>query len=212
MELSEIHSKMLVRQLEKLEKRKDELAKASVEGGEPASAEDAAREKAEDEAAAANAASVPKGVEPDFGNLEEELGLTNEVDLSAAGYAWQDKYRPRKPVTSTVSRPVTTGTSTTRRTTITIILPRRQCRVTSSMSSILILSIERKRLSLYWNQPIPTSFASSGSRLDLRTKILRSKLSTESGIGLANMAFGVHSNAAYFHSISTSRVTGIGVR
>jgi len=97
MELSEIHSRMLVRQLEKLEKRKDELAKASAEGGEAATTEEAAQEKAEDEAAAANTTAVPKGVEPDFGNLEEELGLTNEVDLSAAGYAWQDKYRPRKP-------------------------------------------------------------------------------------------------------------------
>ena len=47
-----------------------------------------------------------QGVEPDFGNLEEELGLNDEIDLSIMNadgttqqlnYAWQNKYRPRKP-------------------------------------------------------------------------------------------------------------------
>jgi hypothetical protein len=43
---------------------------------------------------------VPKGLDTDFGSLEEELGLTDEVDLSQffrQEYSWQDRYRPRKP-------------------------------------------------------------------------------------------------------------------
>ena len=44
-------------------------------------------------------------MEPDFGNLEEELGLDDEIDLDAVdgaaggrlAHSWQDKYRPRKP-------------------------------------------------------------------------------------------------------------------
>ena len=41
---------------------------------------------------------VPKNVAPNFGNLEEELGLTNEVDLGSGNIAsWHEKYRPRKP-------------------------------------------------------------------------------------------------------------------
>ena len=92
MELSEIHSKMLVCQLEQLEKRKEELAnsKSSTD-----------RDNVEDEAAkaeeAAEAAAMPENVAPDFGNLDEELGLTDEIELEGASYIWQEKYRPRKP-------------------------------------------------------------------------------------------------------------------
>lgn len=105
MELSEIHSKMLVRQLEKLEVKREELQKKSLAGG---GAVDDVKEKASSKYVnvAASAMPLPQGVEPDFGNLEEELGLNDEFDLhiydaveggGAASYAWQDKYRPRKP-------------------------------------------------------------------------------------------------------------------
>ena len=89
MELSELHSKMLVCQLEKLEQKKEELSKKSAE-----QKEDGDQDKKED---ADNRQMVPKNVAPDFGNLEEELGLTDEIDIHSKGYAWQDKYRPRKP-------------------------------------------------------------------------------------------------------------------
>lgn len=91
MELSEIHSKMLVSQLEKLEKRKEELASMPFSVDEQKEeAEAQADEKAYN-------AMIPKDVDADFGNLEEELGLTDELDLGHASYAWQEKYLPRKP-------------------------------------------------------------------------------------------------------------------
>jgi len=97
MELSNIHSKMLVCQLEQLEKRKEQI---SSNGRNKHSEQDIDEDnaiKAEDEA---REAAVPDNVAPDFGNLEEELGLTNEIDLGihgASSYVWQDRYRPRKP-------------------------------------------------------------------------------------------------------------------
>jgi hypothetical protein len=91
MELSELHSKMLVRQLEKLEQKKEELSKKTAEGEKQNATEE------EKKAAAEEKQMVPKNVSPDFGNLEEELGLTDEIDVQAENYAWQDKYRPRKP-------------------------------------------------------------------------------------------------------------------
>ena len=89
MELSEIHSKMLVCQLEQLEKRKEELGNTKTSNQEQDDAEQTEEE--------ANASAVPDNVAPDFGNLEEELGLTNEIELGELSYIWQDKYRPRKP-------------------------------------------------------------------------------------------------------------------
>jgi hypothetical protein len=89
--LSELHSKMLVRQLERLEQKKEELTKRQAESD---------KEDPDDKPTAEEAmeSMVPKNVAADFGNLEEELGLTNEVDLAAGnGYSWQDTYRPRKP-------------------------------------------------------------------------------------------------------------------
>lgn len=91
MELSELHSKMLVCQLEKLEAKKAELNKKSAEGKEEGGKEGDASGGAE------NSQMVPKNVAPDFGNLEEELGLTDEIDVHAQNYSWSDKYRPRKP-------------------------------------------------------------------------------------------------------------------
>lgn len=93
MELSELHSKMLVCQLEKLEQKKEELSKRSSEAG--AKKDDAAGNNDDDGDNRRMAA--PKNVAPDFGDLEEELGLTDEIDVHAKGYSWQDKYRPRKP-------------------------------------------------------------------------------------------------------------------
>ncbi|KAL7549680.1 hypothetical protein ACHAWF_012942 [Thalassiosira exigua] len=94
-ELSDIHSKMLVRQLEKLEARREELQKKALEG-DTGLANGKTEEPSRDDGPAAAAAPLPRGVEPDFGNLEEELGLGDEVELRDA-YAWQDRYRPRKP-------------------------------------------------------------------------------------------------------------------
>ena len=95
-ELSEIHSRMLVRQLEKLEKKKEDLGRAAAAVGEAAEEDKAAKEERPDEDKAQDAF-APGGAEPNFGNLEEELGLSTEVDLSSATYAWQDRFRPRKP-------------------------------------------------------------------------------------------------------------------
>ena len=85
-ELSELHSKMLVRQLERLEKRREELANKQAAG-------DSKRLPVEPEKNSA----LPENVEPDFGNAEEELGHAGEVDVDCKTYSWQDKYRPRKP-------------------------------------------------------------------------------------------------------------------
>jgi hypothetical protein len=41
---------------------------------------------------------IPANAVGDEGDLEEELGLANEVGTrEAASYSWSDKYRPRKP-------------------------------------------------------------------------------------------------------------------
>jgi hypothetical protein len=86
-QLSITHSKMLVRQLEKLEQKRDELADRKEEGDEP-----------ETTAPSTAASVIPENAIGNEGDLEEELGLTNEVDNAAAkSYSWADKYRPRKP-------------------------------------------------------------------------------------------------------------------
>jgi len=91
-ELTDLHEKMLVRQLERLEKKKEELKSAKAKGGL-----DEESEKAKVEAEKA-ASMVPKDVDPGIGDLENELGLDDEYDLQGAGtYSWQDKWRPRKP-------------------------------------------------------------------------------------------------------------------
>jgi len=96
-ELSGIHSRMLVQQLEKLERRKEDLARAADEHADGKGVEGAEASENQPDEEAAQAALAPRGVEPNFGNLEEELGLSAEVDMGAASYAWQDRYRPRKP-------------------------------------------------------------------------------------------------------------------
>ena len=87
MELSELHNKMLVRQLEKLEKKKVEMEAADARTETIGTVDDSDAEKI----------MVPKNVSPGFGDLEEELGLQDEVDMSGASYGWQDKWLPRKP-------------------------------------------------------------------------------------------------------------------
>ena len=95
MELSDLHSKMLVRQLEKLEQKKEELTRKKAESGDGNNKDDDEQQRAEEQE---ERSMVPKNVAPDFGNLEEELGLTNEVDLGSGNIAsWHEKYRPRKP-------------------------------------------------------------------------------------------------------------------
>ena len=86
MQLSELHEKMLVRQLERLEQRKEELETRPAEEIEQVEA---------DHKDSRNV--MPENVEPGFGDMEEELGLANEVETMISKYSWQDKYRPRKP-------------------------------------------------------------------------------------------------------------------
>lgn len=88
MDLSELHSKMLVRQLERLEQRKEEIAKQRAEG----------KEEPTDNEEDATRALVPTNVSADFGNAENELGEADEVAVdSGKTYSWQDRYAPRKP-------------------------------------------------------------------------------------------------------------------
>ena len=92
-DLSKLHSKMLVRQLEQLESRKEALSKQQKQASAPSNGEDAVRELEE-----SSTSMVPKNVDENFGNLEEELGLSDEVALvNGQSYSWQDRYAPRKP-------------------------------------------------------------------------------------------------------------------
>eukprot|EP00980_Cylindrotheca_fusiformis_P022833 scaffold9825_cov203-Cylindrotheca_fusiformis.AAC.2 len=95
LDLSEIHKKMLVRQLEKLEQRKEELAKQK---------ENQAAEAKDEAAADSSTTMVPTNVDANFGNAEEELNANDEVELEVNNkstktktYAWEDRYAPRKP-------------------------------------------------------------------------------------------------------------------
>lgn len=84
--LADIHARMLVSQLEKLEKRKEELAKNPEKQVEQ-------RLSVDEEPTSVN--SQPLGdVDKD---LEQELGLADEVELSEKKYSWEAKYQPRKP-------------------------------------------------------------------------------------------------------------------
>jgi len=88
LDLSELHSKMLIRQLERLEQRKEDLGKQKSQG----------RDERVDKETDARQAMVPLNVSADFGNAEEELGETDEVVVDVGkSYAWQDRYAPRKP-------------------------------------------------------------------------------------------------------------------
>ncbi|VEU42992.1 unnamed protein product [Pseudo-nitzschia multistriata] len=96
MDLSKLHSKMLVRQLEQLESRKEFLSKQQrdVESIKTQHTE----ENSDNMGDQTSRSMVPKNVDENFGNLEEELGLSDEVALAnGGGYSWQDRYAPRKP-------------------------------------------------------------------------------------------------------------------
>jgi Cactus-binding C-terminus of cactin protein/Conserved mid region of cactin len=85
--LTELHHRMLVRQLERLEKKKLELEAAE-------NLDDEIDVKAESND---HALTEPKRVNQDLADLEEELGLKDEVCLDGTMYGWQDKWLPRKP-------------------------------------------------------------------------------------------------------------------
>ena len=90
-ELSEVHSKMLVRQLERLEIKKDELQKAMEKEGKVAG-----RKEQGDDKDTADAR--PKDVDAGFGDLDEELGLADEIGLMNNGEDFvNNKFRHRKP-------------------------------------------------------------------------------------------------------------------
>lgn len=94
-ELSDLHSRMLVCQLERLEKRKQELTMLPTSEDQVTEAGRPSRQLENDHTSSIN-------VDEELGDLEEELGLSAEHDLKAASggiqqYKWQDKYRPRKP-------------------------------------------------------------------------------------------------------------------
>ena len=97
-ELSSLHQKMLVRQLEKLEQKREELAQEKQDGGQ--TQDDLALDPQADnpEEGKQSASVIPANAVGDEGDLEEELGLTSEVGTKEPGsYSWADKYRPRKP-------------------------------------------------------------------------------------------------------------------
>ncbi len=97
MELSDMHSKMLVCQLEKLEQKKHDLEKKQESGSSTSKAGNGSNSKSKEDENEGDNSSRPKDVAPDFGNLEEELGLDNEIDLGSDALNLQEKYRPRKP-------------------------------------------------------------------------------------------------------------------
>ena len=91
MDLSKLHSKMLVRQLEQLESRKEAL---SIQQKQASSLENDSVQVTEQ----SSKSMIPDNVDENFGNLEEELGLSDEVALvNGQTYSWQDRYAPRKP-------------------------------------------------------------------------------------------------------------------
>jgi len=93
MDLSKLHSKMLVCQLEQLESRKEALSKQAI-----ASTNDQNKDEDGLQKDQTSKSMVPANVDENFGNLEEELGLSDEVALvNGEGYSWQDRYIPRKP-------------------------------------------------------------------------------------------------------------------
>lgn len=93
-DLTKLHSKMLVCQLEQLETRKELLSKQQKDG--TSSSKNELGEEVELNGDQTHHVNVPANVDANFGNLEEELGLSDEVIL-ANGYSWQDRYVPRKP-------------------------------------------------------------------------------------------------------------------
>eukprot|EP00617_Octactis_speculum_P021065 CAMPEP_0185767826 /NCGR_PEP_ID=MMETSP1174-20130828/45585_1 /TAXON_ID=35687 /ORGANISM="Dictyocha speculum, Strain CCMP1381" /LENGTH=493 /DNA_ID=CAMNT_0028452189 /DNA_START=42 /DNA_END=1520 /DNA_ORIENTATION=- len=106
-ELREFHQKILKQQLGRLETKREELRiyreehpeemekPAAGTGKDKAEAEDEPTANQDGSAAAVDMerAEAAKGME----DLEEEMGLADEVGTKDQVYWWQDKYRPRKP-------------------------------------------------------------------------------------------------------------------
>ena len=98
--LSEIHSKMLVRQLERLEQKRKELA--NMPKPKPAAGEDNRNRKSQQDGSNVEETEEDKDEDGDgFGDVEEhELKEATGDSPSLRpnkSYSWADKYRPRKP-------------------------------------------------------------------------------------------------------------------
>ena len=81
--LSEIHSIMLLRQLDKIEDRKKDMKNRKPKNDD--------NEENSKEVSLANGNELPEGAQDNTLNVEDE------VDLGQKTYKWNDKYRPRKP-------------------------------------------------------------------------------------------------------------------
>ena len=81
--LSEIHSIMLLRQLDKIEDRKKDMKNRKPKNVDS--------EENSKEVSLANGNELPEGAQDNTLNVEDE------VDLGQKTYKWNDKYRPRKP-------------------------------------------------------------------------------------------------------------------
>eukprot|EP00614_Pseudopedinella_elastica_P030873 CAMPEP_0172623520 /NCGR_PEP_ID=MMETSP1068-20121228/129411_1 /TAXON_ID=35684 /ORGANISM="Pseudopedinella elastica, Strain CCMP716" /LENGTH=520 /DNA_ID=CAMNT_0013432113 /DNA_START=165 /DNA_END=1727 /DNA_ORIENTATION=+ len=104
-QIREFHHSMLKKWLEVIEEKKATLAQWRAQHPDEARAQDEAAAAASKAAAAAQssaleedgssalAAEAKRGLE----DLEEELGLSDEVKLGEQAFWWADKYRPRKP-------------------------------------------------------------------------------------------------------------------
>ena len=108
-DLKEFHQNLLHKWLEVIEKKKSDLRQYREAHPEVVRAEEEAATASV--AAASKAAAAGGGGEGDvtgdamvraeaargLEDLEEEMGLTDEVRLAESSYWWADKYRPRKP-------------------------------------------------------------------------------------------------------------------
>jgi len=81
--LSEIHSIMLLRQLNRIEDRKKDMKNRKHKNDD--------NEENTKEVSLANGNELPEGAQDNTLNVEDE------VDLGQKTYKWNDKYRPRKP-------------------------------------------------------------------------------------------------------------------
>jgi hypothetical protein len=111
-ELREFHENILEKSLEAIEKKRADLQRYRDEHPEEVAAWGAAATAVADESTAAKAGNREVGTRTEFkgvhstdhrdasqglGDLEEELGLSDEINLVDQVYWWQDKYRPRRP-------------------------------------------------------------------------------------------------------------------
>mmetsp|Transcript_3065 Transcript_3065/g.6544 ORF Transcript_3065/g.6544 Transcript_3065/m.6544 type:complete len:675 (-) Transcript_3065:232-2256(-) len=97
-QLTQVHSEMLVRQLERLEQERAEIARMTPEERQRRDA--AGKHSNEPEEAKDRSKNIHEEDDEGFGGVKEE-NLTEEVNTQESAhkrtYAWADKYRPRKP-------------------------------------------------------------------------------------------------------------------